>query len=129
MRRPLDTELVGAGDRTCNLPVRSEPALPPADLFPHEAGDFPDAPTVGLPVDRALVEGHDVLGEGPGLVTEDVLDLAQLLVQCGGPGLCRSVALGVVHLPVPVDVEAVAQTDDLHTEVGHPHTQINRYIK
>ena len=85
--------------------------------------------TVGLSVDGALVEGHDVLGERSCLVAEDVLDLAQLLVQCGGPGLCRSVALGVVHLPVPVDVEAVAQTDDLHTEVGHPHTQINRYIK
>lgn len=66
-------------------------------------------------MDGALVEGHDVLRQGPRLVAEDVLDLAQLLVERGGPGLGRSVALGVIHLPVPVDEEAVAQTDELHT--------------
>ena len=79
--------------------------------------------TVTLPIDGALVEGHDVLGERARLVREDVLDLAQLLVQRGGPGLRRGVILGVVHLPVPVDVEAVPQPNDLHAaRTTHPHT-------
>lgn len=71
--------------------------------------------TISLSVDGALVEGHDVLRQGSRLVAEDVFDLAQLLVERGGPGLGRSVVLGVIHLPVPVDEEAVAQTDELHT--------------
>lgn len=44
-------------------------------------------PTVGAPPDGALLELHDVLGQSPRLVGEDVLDLAQLLVQRGGPSL------------------------------------------
>ena len=72
--------------------------------------------TVALPVDRTLVEDHNVLSECSGLVLEDVFDLTQLLVQRGGPGVGRGVTTGMVHLPVPVDVETVAQTDDLHTE-------------
>lgn len=70
--------------------------------------------TVGFAVDGALVEDHDVLGERSCLVTEDVLDLAELLVQRGGSSLRRRVAVGMIHLPVPVDVEAVPQTDNLH---------------
>lgn len=77
--------------------------------------------TVAFPVDGALVESHDILGEGPGFVTEDILDLAQLLVQCGGTSLCGGVVASVVHLPVPVDVEAVPQPNDLHAakRCGH----------
>ena len=52
--------------------------------------------------DAGLVEGHDVLGQGPGLVAEHVLYLAQLLVQSRGPGLCVCVRLDVVHFLVPV---------------------------
>ena len=43
--------------------------------------------TVSLSTDVALLEGHDVLREGASLVREDVLYLAQLLVQGGGPSL------------------------------------------
>lgn len=71
--------------------------------------------TVWFAVDGALVEGHDILRERPCFVTENVLDLAQLLVQRGGASLGGGVAPWVVHLPVPVDVEAVPQPDDLHT--------------
>lgn len=35
----------------------------------------------------ALLELHDVLSQSSGLVGEDVLDLPELLVQGGGPGL------------------------------------------
>ena len=71
--------------------------------------------TVGFAVDGALVESHDILSERPRFVTEDVLDLTQLLVQGGGPSLGGGVAASVVHLPVPVDVEAVPEPNDLHT--------------
>ena len=72
--------------------------------------------TVGFPIDGALVEGHDVLCERASLVAEDVLDLTQLLIQGGGSGLGRGVGRSVVHHPVPVDVVAVPQPNDLHTD-------------
>ena len=62
---------------------------------------------------RALVEGHDVLGEGARLVGEDVLDLTKLLVQRGCSGLGRGVVWEVVHLTVPVDQFREEQTNDL----------------
>lgn len=74
--------------------------------------------TESSPIDGALVEGHDVLRQGACLVTEDVLDLAQLLIERGGPRLGGSVVLRVIHLPVPVDEEAVPQSDDLHTDIS-----------
>ncbi len=73
--------------------------------------------TIAFPIDGALVESHDILRQGAGLVAEDVFDLAQLLIERGGPSLSRSVILGVIHLPVPVYEEAVPQTDDLHTDI------------
>lgn len=72
-------------------------------------------PTVSFAADGTLVEGHDVLGERPCFVAEDVLDLAELLVQRGGTSLGGRVVSRVVHLPVPVNVEAVPQPNDLHT--------------
>ena len=74
--------------------------------------------TVAAAVDGALVEDHDVLGEGARLVGEDVLHLAQLLVQGGGAGLGRRPLLHAEHLLVPVDEVAVAQADDLHAAQG-----------
>ena len=74
--------------------------------------------TVAAAVDGALVEDHDVLGEGARLVGEDVLHLAQLLVQGGGTGLGGRPLLRAEHLLVPVDEVAVAQADDLHTAQG-----------
>lgn len=48
----------------------------------------------------ALAELHDVAGEGAGLVAEDVLDHAELLVQVGGAGHGGGVRGRVVHLTV-----------------------------
>lgn len=75
-------------------------------------------PTVDNAIDAALLEGHDVLGEGARLVGEDVLHLAQLLVEGGGAGLRRCPLLCAEHLLVPVDEVAVAQADDLHAAQG-----------
>lgn len=50
--------------------------------------------------DAALAELHDVAGEGAGLVAEDVLDHAQLLVQVGGASHGGGVRGRVVHLTV-----------------------------
>lgn len=72
--------------------------------------------TVVFPVDGAPVERHDVLSQSTGLVTEDVFNLTQLLVEGGGPRLRGSVFVRIVHLPVPVYEEAVSETDHLHTE-------------
>lgn len=71
--------------------------------------------TVAAAIDRALVEDHDVLGKGARLIGEDVLHLAQLLVQGGGAGLSRRPLLHAEHLFVPVDEVAVTQANDLHT--------------
>ena len=71
--------------------------------------------TVIFAVDGTLVECHDVLGKRPCFVTENVLDLAELLIQRGGSSFSRRVFPSIVHLPVPVDVEAVPQPNDLHT--------------
>lgn len=71
-----------------------------------------------MAIDGALVEDHDVLSERACLVREDVLHLAQLLVQGGGTGLCGRPLLHAEHLLIPVDEVAVAQADDLHTAQG-----------
>lgn len=71
--------------------------------------------TIAVAIDGALVEHHDVLGEGARLIREDVLHLAQLFIQRGGTGLCRRPLLHAEHLLVPVDEVAVAQTNDFHT--------------
>ena len=80
------------------------------DGFPSLVQNVSEAPAV----DAALVEGHDVLGEGAGLVGEHVLDLAQLLVKGGGPRLGVGVGLDIVHFPVPVYQLGQEQSDDLH---------------
>lgn len=71
--------------------------------------------TVYLPVDAALFKGHDILGERPRLVRENVMDLPELLVQRGGPRLCGCVLLRVVHLQVPVYEVTLSKTDHFHT--------------
>ena len=68
-----------------------------------------------MPIDAALLKGHDVLREGPRLVREDVMDLPKLLIQRGGSRLCGRVLLRIVHLQVPVDEVTLAKTNHLHT--------------
>ena len=72
--------------------------------------------TVCLSIYGALFEHHDVLGEGARLVGEDVLHLAELLVQGGGASFCRGVRLTVVHPLVPVDKVTMTKSQYLHTE-------------
>lgn len=72
--------------------------------------------TITFAIDRAFIECHDVLRQGTGLVAEDIFDLTQLFIQSGGPRLSRSVTLGVIHLPVPVNVKTIHQTDGFHAE-------------
>lgn len=84
----------------------------------HSAWPWCPALTIAVPVHRALAEDHYVLGEGAGLVREDVFHLPQLLIEGGGPGLGWRPALGTVHLLVPVDEVAVPETDHLHTAGG-----------
>lgn len=55
---------------------------------------------------------------GSDLVGEDVLDLAELFVECGGAGLGGRFGLVVVHLLVPVDEETLRQPDDLENQEG-----------
>ena len=82
--------------------------------FHDFTGDGIEDVTVADATDGALIEGHDVLRQRSCFVGEDVLDLAELLVQRGGASLGGRVAPCVVHLPVPVDVEAVPQPNELH---------------
>lgn len=90
--------------------------------------------TVTFAVDGALVEDHNILGECPCFVTEDVLDLAELLIQRGGTSLGGGVVPRVIHLPVPVNVKAVPQPNDLHTAkdvdtgIGKKHILYNLVI-
>jgi len=70
-----------------------------------------------MTVDGALFEGHDVLGEGSCLVTEDVLHLSQLFIKCGSPGLCCCVTTTAEHPPVPINEVTVTQTNHLHTTI------------
>lgn len=70
--------------------------------------------TIDVPIDAALFEGHDVLCECACLVGEDVVDLPQLLIERGGPGLGGGVLLGVVHLQVPIDEVTLAEANHFH---------------
>lgn len=71
---------------------------------------------IGSPVNAALVKGHYVLGQGARLVREDVLYLAQLLVERGGAcfGICLSTC--IIHLLVPIDEERLSKAYDLHRQ-------------
>ena len=79
--------------------------------------------TIDNGADAALLEGHDVLCERASLVREDVFNLSEFLVQRGGARLCRCVTFSVIHLTVPVDEVAVAQTYHLHTECEEKQIQ------
>ena len=69
-------------------------------------------PTIDNSVDAALLEGHDVLGERARLVGEDVLHLAQQVVEAGASRFGGQVLGLVVHVLVPVDEDAVPQVDE-----------------
>lgn len=78
-------------------------------------------PTVDNAIDAALLEGHDVLGEGARLVRENVLHLAQLVVEAGASRFSRKVLGLVIHVHVPVDEDAVPQVDELGAaKADHP---------
>lgn len=82
-----------------------------------------------MPIDAALLKGHDILREGPRLVGEDVMDLPELLIQRGGSRLCRCVLLRIVHLQVPVDEVTLAKTNHLHTSKIKDYFQSSPQIR
>lgn len=47
------------------------------------------------------------LSQCPCFVSEDILDLPELLVECGGASFGRHVCLLIVHFVVPIDEETV----------------------
>lgn len=69
--------------------------------------------TVDLAGNAALSEEQSVLCKRPRFITQQVSHLAQLLVQRGVPGLCRSVSRLPVQLQVPADEAAVDGVDHL----------------
>ena len=71
-------------------------------IFPHES---------------TSLEHHLVLGEGPGLVAEHVLDLSELLGDVESAALCALVMETVVELPVVVDQVDLDQLRDLYSDV------------
>lgn len=72
---------------------------------------------VGSARDTTLVERHDVLRERARLVREDVLNLAELLVQRRRARLGVRFRLLVVHLLVPVDQERLREAYHLKKSV------------
>lgn len=78
----------------------------------------PPKVTVDGPVDTAFLEAHDVLRQGARLVREDVLHLAELVVEAGAPGFRWDVLDSIIHLQIPVDKEAVHQVDEFKPGVG-----------
>lgn len=72
--------------------------------------------TIQGPINRTLVEHHDVLSQGPCFVGEHIFDLAELLIKGGGASLCWCVLWCVKHLPIPVDITTVAQSYYLNTK-------------
>lgn len=72
--------------------------------------------TIEFPINRTLVENHDVLSQGPCFVGEHICDLAELLIQSGGASPCWSVLWFVKHLLIPVDIKTVAQSYYLNTK-------------
>ena len=78
-----------------------------------EGGRAGRGPTVDNAVDAALLEGHDVLCERSRLVGEDVLHLAQQVVEAGASRFGGQVLGLVVHTLIPVDEDAVSQVDEL----------------
>lgn len=80
-------------------------------------------PTIDNSVDAALLEGHDVLGECARLVREDVLHLAQQVVEAGASRFGGQVLGLIVHVLVPVDEDAVPQVDEFCPADARMHTR------
>ena len=75
-------------------------------------------------VDGALLELHDVLGQGAGLVGEDVLDLTEVVRDAPRLGRARVVDAVVVHVRVAVDEENLGQLDQLDGDVQRDGHQV-----
>lgn len=72
--------------------------------------------TIDYPINRTLIENHDVLSQGSSFVGEHIFDLAKFLIKGGGASLCWCILWCIIHLPIPVDIETVAQSYYLNTE-------------
>lgn len=100
----------------------------PAHTFPGTKQRLPL--TIYLPIDAALLKRHDVLCECPCLIRENVMDLPQLLIQCGGSRLGGRVLVRIVHLQVPVYEVTLSKTDHFHTrKTGQRITLVGAQIR
>ena len=106
-----------------------ESCLQPRIRWDHRSRRVPTRERVVakiLPGDAAPLEDHLVLGEGPGLVAEHVLDLSQLLGDVQSAALCALVMETVVELPVVVDQVDLDQLRDLYSDVqGQRNDHLN----
>ena len=64
----------------------------------------------------AAFELHFIASKRPGLVAEDVFDLAEFLDEGRRPTECRCVRFGVVHVQVRVDELSLLELDYLHCD-------------
>ena len=71
---------------------------------------------IALGSGRELLEVHDVLSQGTRLVTEHVVDHAQLLVEVGRLHLHRHVLLVIVHQPVLLHEHTLGELDHLQRD-------------
>ena len=62
---------------------------------------------------REFAELHDVARQSASLVAEDVLDLAQFLIDIGGLGLHWEIIIRVVHIDIPAHERALPELYDL----------------
>mmetsp|Transcript_33883 Transcript_33883/g.77737 ORF Transcript_33883/g.77737 Transcript_33883/m.77737 type:complete len:209 (-) Transcript_33883:93-719(-) len=80
-----------------------------AHLLQHASSHLRDPHAVAVPPDAALSEFHSVPGERPGLVGENILNLAQLLVEVRGPH--RRLGPAAAHVLVCPNEETLQQLD------------------
>ena len=83
----------------------------------HSCLLIPTGFSVDFSLDGTFVKGHDILRQSPRFIRENVLDLAQLLIESRVTSFGGSVRFWVVHFDVPSDEKAQGQTNDFHAEI------------
>ena len=81
---------------------------------------------VDFSVNRAFVKRHYILRERAGLVRENVLNLAELFVECGGARFGRQIFHIIIHFAVPIDPQALYGAYEFNAHIqryGHDRVQ------
>ena len=76
---------------------------------------LPVAVTVADSADRHFFELHVILGQSSGLVSEQVVNLTEFLVECTRLHDCLDAALAVDHVGVPLNVEGLEDFRHFHS--------------